>query len=207
MARQGGARARVRLLAIGVSAAVQLAVLALLVWSTDGRRSLTQPAPMVVSLRRLDISRMTAPTVPPPLTTRRGKAAALAMPSPNATPPQAASPPAQDPADGSQRAARAALLQSVGESVRCADPDAYDMDAIARERCQRAAAQLARDGPVYAVLPADPVKAAAFERAARANEAWRQYTAGSRNYPGLLTLFGHDAEPCPAEGKCWRRLR
>jgi len=216
MARRGGAsRARAKVLAICASAVLHLAILALLFWSTDSRRPKPEPPPIFVSLLRQDLPRQAAANSRPKSTSRlRQPTAAGEATTPAATPGAPTSPPASGPADDSQRAARAALL-SLGESVRCAHPDAFKMDATEREQCQHAASEIARDGPVYAALPADPVKAAALERAARRNEAWRQYlgSSGKNDYPGLLTLFGYDAEPCPpgdadAPGlpKCWRRI-
>jgi hypothetical protein len=171
---------------------------------------------MFISLRRWDEPRQETPAIRMRSTRQLGKTAASAT-TPTAAPPSpATSPsPAGDTAANAQLAARAALAQALGASVRCAHPDAFKMDGAERERCQRAASQLARGGPAYAALPADPAKAAAFERAARLNEAWRQYQGSSskNDYPGLLTLFGHDAEPCPPGDaddpglpKCWRRI-
>ena len=48
--------------------------------------------------------------------------------------------------------------------------------------------------PVFDVLPKNAQEAAALQRAAQANDAWRAYRGGRRmdDYPGLLSALGKD---------------
>ena len=88
MARRGGASRARAMVAIGASAVIHLAILALLIGSTDSRRLMPEPPPMFVSLRRLDLSRPEGPIIPPRSTRRLGKtAAAVATTAPATTSP------------------------------------------------------------------------------------------------------------------------
>jgi len=196
------------MLAMGASAIIHMAILVLVFSSTDTRRPAPEPPPMVISL----LPRLSARQASVDMTPRSRKRSSKTAPA--ATAPQIIATPslpadtAQAHADDSRLLAQAGLQRALGESVRCADPDSFKLDAVLRARCQREASEVARGGPIYDVVPADPTKAAAFARAARVDEAWRNYrsSTSTNDNPGLLTLFGNDAEPCPPGQRCWRHI-
>jgi hypothetical protein len=139
----------------------------------------TRPPP---SPTRRRTSRSTAPTaIAPPLSPH------VPPPIPSVTPPGVATPlPGGD-----------ALRRALRASVGCAHADFVNLSAEERAKCKAWPGPIRADGPTYAALPADPVKAGAFARASNNDEAWNAYRDTIRGqYPGLLCAFGRDcAEP------------
>ena len=85
-------------------------------------------------------------------------------------------PPLGEPSDGLRRALRA--------SVGCDSPDALRLSPQERDACRKRVAAMGHDAPTYAVEPADPVKAAAFDREAAANARHRREREGPQtNWP------------------------
>ena len=70
------------------------------------------------------------------------------------------------------------LRRALRASVGCDSPDAARLSPQEREACRRRMSAIGREAPSYAVEPADPVKAAAFDRAAAANQRRRREREG-----------------------------
>jgi hypothetical protein len=192
------------LLAVGASAAVHLVVLTVVLLTIDTRQPDRGSPTIIVSLTPAIAPPERPKTVRPRSDARRRATAPL---KPPATAPLVQAAKGVVANTSNDQDVTAPQSEALGESVRCAHPDAFDMDPAERERCRQRDHDLARGAPTYAALPADPTKAAAFERAAGRNEAWRSYRGSRRmdDYPGLLSVFT-GADPCPPGPVCWHHL-
>ena len=148
-------------------------------------------------IRPLDRPRPTrapaAPAPPPPI---RPQTAPPQTPSLLSAPP-ATQPPAIVAGEGNDLVGavfdqRDPTHRSLRATVDCA----HRNPATLTEREAKGCGFKGRDGdaPVVAVLPANPETAAALQRAAQANQAWRTYKDSRRldDYPGLLSALGKD---------------
>ena len=153
-------QARSRLIAVAVSVAVHLAVLAFLLLTIRGHGPEPETPPLLVTLT-------------PWFQTRQPPAKALARAAtPHRTPPpSAATPPSPIPAPlpaprpltpGSpidQRlAAQDAVRSALQDSVRCAHPDQFSLTGAERDHCRQFFARMGRGGPTYDVNVDDHAK-------------------------------------------------
>jgi len=101
--------------------------------------------------------------------------------------------PAAQPLDILAGQVRQALRASVG----CANPDSAHLSDEERAACRRSVREANRDTPAYDVIPADPAKAADFERETRKAEAMRRFMEGSMP---AAPHMGGALPPTPCEG-------
>jgi hypothetical protein len=154
------------LLAVGASAAVHLVVLTVVLLTIDTRQPDRGSPTIIVSLTPAIAPPERPKTVRPRSDARRRATAPL---NPPATAPLVQAAKGVVANMSNDQDVTAPQSEALGESVRCAHPNAFDMDSAERERCRQRDHDLARGAPTYAALPADPTKAAAFERAAGRN--------------------------------------
>lgn len=86
-----------------------------------------------------------------------------------------------------------ALRHALRASVGCDSPDAARLSREEREACRRRISAMGRDAPTYAVEPADPAKAAAFDREAAANQRHRRDREGPQPIPPCVAVW---CPPC-----------
>jgi hypothetical protein len=178
------------LLGLSASIAAHIAVLTILALGMN-RVTPAVEAPIIeVTLAPRPVARLHSR--PAPRTPGRGTPAnstsASEIPSihsppvnPTTTPPA----PSVDLTDAVRRALRS--------SVGCDSPGAARLSPEEREACRQRRSAMGRGAPTYAVEPADPIKAAAFDRAAAANERNHRYMQGPQPNPPCVAVW---CPPC-----------
>jgi len=170
--------------ALAASLGLHLVVAALILASMRTAPTPPEPAPLqVMLLPNLPWLAPTKPSPPvppvsaPPTALRSAKAAATSSQTPGA-PTKTTSTPAPEAAEPALGALAAGVRAALRTSIGCSDPVAEDLNEDERTACRRRRAAIGRDAPTYAVEPADPVKAAEFDRAARESETLRREMEG-----------------------------
>ena len=183
--RRKGGSAGLALTGLAASALVHVAVVAFLAFGMRQPPTAPESPTVEISLLNLPapkarprratpgpVSPPTQPQVPPPTLApvpNLGRA-------PNAVGALIGPTPSQDLPDDVRRALRA--------SVGCDSADAARLSPQERDACRKRLAAMGRDAPTYAVEPADPVKAAAFDRAAATAARHRHEREGPQtNWP------------------------
>ena len=165
---------------LAASAALHLAMIAFLAWSIRPTQPEPDAAPVEVSLL----------TFRPPATTPRPRPGGARSPA-RAAPRETAQP------DAARQPSPIALPLPAGETVHATDavrgllrasigcdhPAAFHLTGDELDRCDRRARRLGEGQPAYAVRPHDARKLAAFDQAARENEAERRAREGPMATP------------------------
>jgi hypothetical protein len=166
--------------ALAASLGLHLVVAALFLTSLKPPPTPPEPAPLQVML--LPNLPWLAPTKPSPparpvSAPRSAKAAATSSQTPGA-PTKTTSTPAPEAAEPALGALAAGVRAALRTSIGCSDPVAEDLNEDERTACRRRRAAIGHDAPTYAVEPADPVKAAEFDREAQKSETLRREMEG-----------------------------
>jgi hypothetical protein len=164
-------------LGLAASAGLHLAVISFLVWSIRPTSGGPDAAPIEVSLW----SPPAPPHRPPPRVGPQARAPAEAAPR-EAVPGEAVPAPLPLPTDQSVHATDAvrSLLRA---SVGCDHAAAFHLTADELEQCRGRARRLGEGEAQFAVRPHDPRKLAAFDQAARDNDAARRAREGPMSTP------------------------
>jgi hypothetical protein len=190
-ARKGDARTLI-LLGLTASIAVHIAVLTFLALGMDRLAPGVESAIIEVSLSPRSVTKLRPrKAMPrPPAQDRQTPAHSPATSDlPNGRAPSIDARTAPSPPSDLTDAVRRALRSSVG----CDSPDAARLSPEEREACRKRLSALGRGAPVYAVEPADPIKAAAFDRAAAANARNHRYMQGPQPNPPCVAVW---CPPC-----------
>ncbi len=152
-------------LGLAASAAAHLCVIGFLAWSIRPTLDIPDSPPLEVSLWPPAQHARPSPKPPAPR-----PIAAPRAPSRDALA-ESPAPIALPAPSGEAVHATDAVRELLRASVGCDHPDAFHLTAEELEQCRRRARRLGEDEPLYAVRPHDSRKLAAFDQAARANEA------------------------------------
>ena len=196
--RKGGVRGPF-LSALAASVGIHIAILIFLVIGMRGLPS--GPEGSAVEIRlvgdRVHRPRRGVSRPKPPQPSGQTRAAYPVSPAQTYAGP--AAPPSATPFVDLPESLRRALRASVG----CDSPDAARLSPREREACRQHRSVIGRGGPTYAVEPADPVKAAAFDRAAADIERHRRDREGPVPNPPCVAVW---CPPCKG-ASCAEPLR
>jgi len=151
--RRKSQRTRTRLIAVGVSVAAHLAVLAFFTLSLRGHGPERETPPLLVTLTPWFISHEPPAKVAPRAISphRTPPPSAPTPPSPIPAPLPAPKPLAPNGPIDSRLAAENAVRGALQDSVRCAHPDQFSLTEAEREHCRQFFARLGKGGPTYDV--------------------------------------------------------